>query len=375
MNQLEKDVLALLESGQPVAMATIVSLSGSAPRTPGTRMVVRQDGSILGTIGGGRLEAEVVQAGLEALRTGLGRLQRFTLTGLDVQDMDMICGGELDVLVESLQPHPETLDLFHMLAHHQEAGAQPYLVTLLEDAAGGQDVLFTRHILALASSSGFDFHPPCPDKAGELTPLLEAAASGSCPTLVVDGKFRLVIEPFLGRETVHLFGAGHVSKEVAALAHSVDFRVEVSDDRAEFANPERFPLAEAVHVPESMNQALDPVRINANSYLVIVTRGHAYDKDVLAQALRTDAAYIGMIGSRRKREAIYTALRQEGFSDADLYGVHCPIGLEIAAQTPAEIALSIVGELVKMRAANRDSRKSLPTGARGTSHAPRQTPS
>ncbi|WP_158269649.1 XdhC family aldehyde oxidoreductase maturation factor [Desulfonatronum sp. SC1] len=365
MNRLENEILLLLEAGQSVALATIVSLSGSAPRTPGTRMVVLPDGAILGTIGGGRLEAEVIRVGLETLGHGQGRLRRFALTGKDAAEMDMICGGVLDVLVEPLRPLPSTIDLLRTLRRFQETGEEPHLVTLLREDADGGGGLHTEHLLARRSASGFDFHPQRPDNAEELTSLLEAARSGCCPTLFPVGGFRAVIEPILGKETLHLFGAGHVSKEVAALAHHVDFRVEVSDDRAEFANAERFPRAEAIHVPENM--ALDPSRISENSYVVILTRGHKHDMDILAQALRTNAAYIGMIGSRRKRDAIYTALRRQGFADTDLSSVHCPVGLDIDAETPAEIALSIVGELVKIRAANRKTNPSLPRLPKGLS--------
>lgn len=353
MNRLETHILAALESGQTVALATIVSLSGSAPRTPGTRMMIRRDGSIAGTIGGGRLEAEVVRAGLETLRTGTSLMQRFALDGTDAADMDMICGGVLDVLVEPLRAVPRTIELLRTLRCLQADGADLLLVTLLHNAPGQNACLVSEHFLVQRTPSGFRFHPEQPDNALLLPDILETARSGSCPVLFTAEGLRMVAEPIPGRETLHLFGAGHVSREAAALAHRVDFRVEVYDDRTEFASQERFPCAEAIHVPENMAQALDASRISRNSYVVILTRGHQHDMDILAQALGADPAYIGMIGSRRKRDVIYAVLRRQGFSESDLSGVHCPIGLDIEAETPAEIALSIVGELVKIRAAAR----------------------
>jgi xanthine dehydrogenase accessory factor len=364
MPRLEDEILTLLEAGESAALATIVGQTGSAPRTPGTRMVVRRDGSILGTIGGGRLEAEVIQTGLEVLRSGVSRLRHFALTGTDVGDMDMICGGELDVLVEPLRPVPRTMELFRLLGRQREQGGEWLLATVLRESADGRAGLLSESYLVERSASGLRFYPEQPDNPERLaslpTSLLEKVRLECRPILCMAGDSRVVIEPIRAKETVHLFGAGHVAREVAILAHRVDFRVEVHDDRPDFANPERFPLAEAVHVPENMGHALaqeDGRRIDGNSYVVIVTRGHTHDMDVLAQALGTQAAYIGMIGSRRKRDAIYAALQRQGFSQDDLSGVHCPIGLDINAQTPAEIALSIVAELVKIRAIARSSAK------------------
>ena len=146
-----------------------------------------------------------------------------------------------------------------------------------------------------------------------------------------------------------LFGAGHVAQPTARLATLVGFRVWAVDDR-EYANGDRFPEAEKIRVVEDFGSALKGLTIDRNAFIVIVTRGHLHDKTVLAQALHTDAAYIGMIGSRRKRDHIFKALLKQGFTAADLKRVYSPIGLEIGAETPAEIALSIVAELVKVRA-------------------------
>jgi xanthine dehydrogenase accessory factor len=149
--------------------------------------------------------------------------------------------------------------------------------------------------------------------------------------------------------TLFLFGGGHVSQKLAPLADTLGFRIVVVDDRSEFANPERFPQAEEFVVPDSYENAIQQGDIDAESYLVIVTRGHLHDKTVLAQALRTPAAYIGMIGSIRKRDAIYDELRAVGFTDHDFRRVHSPIGLKIGAESPEEIAVSIAAELIQVR--------------------------
>jgi len=151
---------------------------------------------------------------------------------------------------------------------------------------------------------------------------------------------------------VYLFGAGHVSRPVAELAAMVDFRTIVLDDREEFANNERFPKADQIVVLPSYDDVFAGLEIGGDSYLVIVTRGHLHDKTVLEQSLRTDAGYVGMIGSRRKQRLVYDELLGKGFCEDDLNRVHNPIGLDIAAETPEEIAVSIVAELIAARAKN-----------------------
>lgn len=145
----------------------------------------------------------------------------------------------------------------------------------------------------------------------------------------------------LAAETVFLFGAGHVVQPFARLAAFVGFRVRVVDDRSELANAERF------------DDALQATPIDRHAFIVIVTRGHLHDQKVLMQALCTEGGYIGMIGSRRKCEHIFNTLLKQGFIAADLKRVHAPIGLAIEAETPEEIALSIVAEMVKVRAEGR----------------------
>jgi xanthine dehydrogenase accessory factor len=160
---------------------------------------------------------------------------------------------------------------------------------------------------------------------------------------------RFFVEPTFIPGTVFLFGAGHVSQQVADIAALVKFRVVVLDDRREYANQQRFPNADQIIVLLSFEQAFNGLEIDSDSYVVIVTRGHLHDKTVLEQALRTKAGYIGMIGSRRKRDILYQTLLSEGFTQEDIDRVHCPIGLNIGGDTPEEIAVSITAELIKMR--------------------------
>jgi len=158
--------------------------------------------------------------------------------------------------------------------------------------------------------------------------------------------FAEVVKP---DDVLYLFGAGHVSTFIAPLAKMVGFHVVVIDDRKEFANQDRFPSADEIIVLP-FSDAFKRLTITSCTYIAIVTRGHIYDREVLEFALQRSSGYIGMIGSRRKRDLVYQSLMDEGFSAQRLKEVHSPIGLEIGAETPEEIAVSIVGELVKERA-------------------------
>ena len=153
---------------------------------------------------------------------------------------------------------------------------------------------------------------------------------------------------FLAGPTVYIFGGGHISAHLAPLVSLVDFKVTVVDDREEFASPERFPQADQV-LCRSFEGAVQSLNINESGYAVIVTRGHAWDGVILGDVLRTPAAYIGMIGSRHKRDAIYEKLLSDGYTASDLDRVHSPIGLPIGGETPEEIAVAITAELIQAR--------------------------
>jgi len=167
--------------------------------------------------------------------------------------------------------------------------------------------------------------------------------------LVKEENANVLIEPICNLGRLYIFGAGHVSQKLAELAKKIDFMVTVVDYRAEFANVERFPATDEIIVPNSFEGCFEELPIDKDSYIVIVTSGHMFDLTCLKQALSTDAYYIGMIGSRRKRNIVYENLKKDGFTIDDFNKVHNPIGLEIGAETPEEISVSIAAELIKVR--------------------------
>ena len=186
-----------------------------------------------------------------------------------------------------------------------------------------------------------------------LTSINQARSHASVVNIIEYQGKSYLLSRFINSGTVYLLGAGHVAACTSEAAASVGFRIVVIDDRLEFANRERFPSADVIKVLPSFSGCFQDEKIDADAYLVIVTRGHFHDMEVLDQALQTNAGYIGMIGSRKKRDLIYSKLLERGVTKTQLQRVHCPIGIAIEADTPEEIAVSIVAELIHERAIGR----------------------
>lgn len=253
MKDIFEEIVEIKNKGQKAALATIISSRGSTPREQGSKMLIRKDGSIFGSVGGGKLEAMVIIEGLKVISTGKIARLHFDLSSADAGEAGMICGGDADILIEPVMPP----------------------------------------------------------------------------------------------KTIYIFGAGHISIPLYQIGKLLDYSLVVIDDRAEFANEKRFPGADRVYAI-NFKQALRKLKINNSAYIVIVTRGHAYDELVLEWAVKTNAAYIGMIGSKTKVKTIFSHLKGRGISQSRLDKVHAPIGLEIGAETPAEIAVSIMAEIISV---------------------------
>jgi xanthine dehydrogenase accessory factor len=186
---------------------------------------------------------------------------------------------------------------------------------------------------------------------------LQKARSVTAPSLQHFGEKRFFIDPWVVPDTVYLFGAGHVARQVAELTGKAGFRIIVLDDREKFADAERFPTADDIVVLNSFEDCFRGLAINDKSCVIIITRERRHEKTVLRQALGTKAAYIGMIGSIRKRDALFKELLDTGFGIDDLLRIYCPVGIGIMAETPVEIAVSIVAQLVLVRAQRKAAQK------------------
>jgi len=242
------------ETGEPAALVTVVSTEGSTPQKAGAKMVVYADGRIVGTIGGGCVEAEMTWRARQVIETRRVQMASYDLT---------------------------------------------------------------------------------PDQAGE-------------DGLVCGGRMQVFIEPIEGTPTLCLFGAGHVAQPLARMARAVGFRVEVADDRVKFANRGRFPEADLI-VVDSFPEAATKMTLGRNSYAVVVTRGHKGDAEALQAVLGKDLRFVGLLGSRPKMVHIFSDLEEQGVPPSELARVHSPLGIEIGATSPEEIAVSILAELIAVR--------------------------
>ena len=255
---MNKEVFAAvadaLGRGETAALVTIVSTTGSTPQRVGAKMLVFADGRIVGTIGGGCYENDAFWKAREAITARKPQLVHYELSDDFAQETGLVCGGQMDVYIEPIEPSPE----------------------------------------------------------------------------------------------LYVIGAGHVGTELATLAHAVGFQVHVVDDREKFANRERFPDAAEV-VTEDIPSWIARSQLPPHAYVVIVTRGHTNDLEALRALAGRDLRYLGLIGSRAKVARIYEALQQDGIAGEQLKRVHAPIGLDIGAVTPQEIAVSILAELIAVK--------------------------
>jgi xanthine dehydrogenase accessory factor len=342
MKQLIQEMAGLFAKGEPFVLATVITRNGSAPRSSGAKMLIRQDGTTTGTVGGGILESQVEQLAREVQRDHHAIVRCFRFTGEDATTMDAICGGQVEVLVEWLDATDPTLvEIFKNLNAAISSHQKTWLVTAIRSDEAD-------HVYALVHKDGMVL--------GVLPPGLspEGVIETRQSTLVPLGQKEFFIEPMDIAGTVYIFGAGHVSRSLAEFTKAVGFWTVVLDDRADFACSQRFPTADQLIVLDNFSEALNQIEVDRDSFLVIVTRGHLQDRTVLSQALHTSAGYIGMIGSRRKCGLIFDELRRHGFTDEDIRRVHAPIGLSIDAETPEEIGISILAEMIEVRAKLRE---------------------
>jgi xanthine dehydrogenase accessory factor len=251
MLDIYREIVETIESGKEAALVTIINATRSTPRGIASRMLVKPDGSIIGTIGGGAVEAKAIGIAIDVMKDGKPQRHQFALT--PDKEPGMVCGGEMEIFVEPITQGP----------------------------------------------------------------------------------------------TIYIFGAGHISIMLAKISRLLGFRIAVIDDRKDFASKERFPDADLMMI-EDFEKAFSQLTIDKRSYIVIVTRSHHDDERVLSQAILTQARYIGMIGSKSKVKTIFNNLTAKGVKTDILEKIHTPIGLEIYAETPEEIAISIIAEIIKV---------------------------
>lgn len=322
-----------LTSGENLVLVTVIASSGATPRGAGARMLVGKDGRICGTIGGGAVEYRSEKIALSLLKDQTSLEYDFSLTRDDVQNLGMICGGAVTVYFRFLPASdPQILEIVRKAVTLFDEGEDLWLLSEISD--GGRLGLYTRQEGFLGISA--------PEH-------LEARLTQKPSRILMDGR-DFFAEQISASGKVYVFGCGHVAQELVPVLSHVGFRCVVLDDRPEFANRELFPTAEQVGLIDFTDIG-STVAIGEKDFVCIMTRGHAYDAAIQAQVLRTPACYIGVIGSASKKAGVFQKLREEhGFTDEDFARITSPIGLSIGAETPAEIAISIAGQMIALRA-------------------------
>jgi xanthine dehydrogenase accessory factor len=347
---LAEVILKQLGAGSPVVLASIVSMEGSTPRETGTKMVVGTNGKGYGTIGGGLLEATTISESKDVISTGRSKFIDFDLMGEDADSEDMMCGGKAVLLLDYLSAGDRNINLFEKVIDFISRGENFYFVTVYTES--DEEISISGHVLLFPDGRTEG------DEMLEDSDIMDLRAelhNISSTTVLAVHERKFIIDPIRRMQTLYCFGAGHVAVPAAHIASMVGFKVKVFDDREEFANTQRFPDAEEINIIEDYTHALGGLDIDRDSFIIILTRGHRYDREVLEQAIRTDAGYIGMISSKKKRDSLYKSLISAGIAtEEELERVHSPIGLAIGGETPEEIAVSIIAELIFERGKKAD---------------------
>ncbi|MCX8110345.1 MAG: XdhC family protein [Syntrophorhabdaceae bacterium] len=318
--------------GKTGILATVIRRLGSAPRDTGAKMFIGEDGRTYGTIGGGKLELDVFEEALKIMGKGLTRIFHVRMNATTIAEQGMLCGGDVDILLEPVDKR--YLELYREAGQCSEKGKRGIVITRFGHAG------FLKTFVGPENMT-------CGDPITDEQLIKVQRYFDQRNPVVIDGD--TVVEPLIIYSPLYIFGAGHVSQFISKVAKIVDFYVVVIDDRAEFASKERFPDADEIIV-DNFDKVFSKLDFTGKEYAVIVTRGHSYDAFVLQEVLKRDYRYVGMIGSRRKIKIIFDNLKEMGYSEEVIKSVHAPIGIDIDAETPQEIAVSIVAELIQERA-------------------------
>ena len=335
MKALIASMQQALSRGEGVVLCSILASSGSTPRGSGAKMAVFADGHTEGTVGGGAVELESGKLAMEVLRTKQSLVHGYCLVPNQVADIGMICGGNVTVYFQYFDPQDDAARaLLQGIAELLRGNRNSWLVYRMDSgcvsAMGTYDA---DHGLRFTDCISID----------ELQPLLRSDA------VTKKGEPRYYVEPLTQAGYAYIFGGGHVGAALVPVLASVGFRVVVYDNRPDFAVPARYPQAERVIFGDYLDISAH-LTLRADDYVCIMTPGHQADREVLLQAMRSPATYIGCIGSRHKIASTNAYLLENGIPEADLARIHAPIGLDILGQTPAEIAVSIAAEMILHRA-------------------------
>lgn len=343
-----RDLLPELErwqaEGKPIAIATVITVVGSAPRTVGATLALTAAGDIAGSVSGGCVEPAVIEAGLKTLRTGQPKLLSYGITEeQNVEQIGLSCGGEIQVFVERLG----NLEPLAAAFHAERPIVRAIVIAAPEGsrATPGANVLVPEQgeLIGSIGSAALDTAV-----AGQARELLRNGDS-SLATVEVEGQpARVFFEVYAPEPSLVIIGAGHITIPLSRLAKALDYRVTVVDPREAFATRERLPDADEILL-EWPDEALAHLPLSSATAVAVLSHDDKFDVPALTAALNSPAGYVGAIGSRGTRERRDRRLREAGVTDEQIARIYGPIGLDIGAQTPEEIALAILAQIVAAR--------------------------
>lgn len=331
MYNIFSNILYELEKKRDLMLVTIISELGSSPRGTGAQMLVGADGRILGTVGGGPTEKLCEDRAIRLIREKRCETHEFLLHSNSIEDIGAVCGGDVEVYFQFI-----------------DGGSECWIETA---KCVLSSVSEKKKAWLIQRTDGSD--PSVLDENGNAICGSDVPAAGLTAEgcVLKNGYFSMKLP--VGERAI-IFGGGHCAAALAPLLETVGFRVTVMDCRDEYANRSRFPMAEDVICGDYLRIS-DYLTIGEGDYIIVMTNGHSFDFDVQEQVLRTTTAYVGVIGSKAKTASVNKRLREAGVSEDAIQSVHTPIGTAIKAVTPEEIAVSIAGEMILVRATRREA--------------------
>lgn len=363
MDDVIAAVAQLSRSGESAVLSSLVESSGSIPMSERAKMLVLADGCVLGTIGGGCLEAEILSVAGDVLASGQPQTTAYTMTEKQAGEHGLNCGGTVRIYSERIDP--QAAELYSEIYRARRQRASCVLATTL--GVGGRRALFGPEGRR-QGSLGTDLDSLAPEWVVESLSKersrLYSVGGAQTGGLEADVVF---VEPFAPPPLLYVFGGGHVGGQIAQLAHNAGFYVVVVDDRPYFANSDRHPDADEC-IADDIEAVFARIPIDEQTYIVAATRGHVHDEIVVERAIGTVARYIGMLGSERKKLTLWDRIQARGGSRTRLDEVYAPIGFNIGADTPEEIAVCVVGEMIQVRRGPKKAWKTkrMPTAATTT---------
>jgi xanthine dehydrogenase accessory factor len=347
MHEVIEKSLIELEQGKKIVLATVVNTKGSTPQKIGSKLLIRKDGSTIGTLGGGCVEGDIwfeSKTMLEENTPGESRYREYTLNQELAEEEGLVCGGTMFFLLDKLEPNKSNIEYLRTLQNSlngKEGGKS--LITLVDS---------TNNKIMTGTKKIFDFDQTSNIKNDEIfadpNQIEDVINNRQNKCVKLEDGNEWYVEMYTTPSTLLICGGGHIANSLAPLAHKLNFNVWITDDRKEFANRNRFPNAERI-VNDLPENALKSLPVTENTYIIIATRGHRYDLVATQAAVSTNAKYIGLLGSMRKAILVSEDLLKNGIPEDKVKAIRSPVGLDLRGRSPDEIAVSIIAEMLMIR--------------------------